>query len=85
MTLEQITALQAGKTGALIQFSAEAGAVIAGADPAPLRAYLGDVSQETMDINAPVISGSDPGAVPGGSTKNPSLGAEGAETGSTNV
>lgn len=39
LTLQQITALQAGKTGALIGFSAEAGAVIAGADPAPLRAY----------------------------------------------
>ena len=26
-----------------------------------------------MDINAHVISGSDPGAVPGGSTKNPSF------------
>ena len=39
----------------------------------------------TMAINAPVIHGSDPGAVPGGSTNTPSLGAEGAETGSTNV
>jgi farnesyl diphosphate synthase len=39
LTLEDITALQAGKTGALIRWSAEAGAVIAGADPAPLRAY----------------------------------------------
>lgn len=39
----------------------------------------------TMDINAQVISGSDPGAVPGGSTIHPSLGANGAETGSTNV
>ena len=39
LTLDQITSLQAGKTGALIRFSAEAGAIIAGADPAPLRAY----------------------------------------------
>ena len=39
LTLPQITRLQAGKTGALIRFSAEAGALIAGADPAPLRAY----------------------------------------------
>lgn len=37
--LEAITALQAGKTGALIRWSAQAGAVIAGADPAPLRNY----------------------------------------------
>ncbi|NHB75694.1 polyprenyl synthetase family protein [Rhodobacter calidifons] len=39
LTLEEITALQAGKTGALIGFAAEAGAVIAGADPDPLRRY----------------------------------------------
>jgi farnesyl diphosphate synthase len=39
LTLEEITALQAGKTGALIRFSAEAGAILAGADPAPLRRY----------------------------------------------
>ena len=37
--LEAITALQAGKTGALIRWSAEAGAVIAGVDTAPLRNY----------------------------------------------
>lgn len=39
LTLDEITTLQAGKTGALIRFSAEAGAILAGADPAPLRAY----------------------------------------------
>ncbi len=39
LTLEQITRLQAGKTGALIRFSAEAGAILAQQDPAPLRAY----------------------------------------------
>ncbi|MFE3838003.1 polyprenyl synthetase family protein [Pseudogemmobacter sonorensis] len=39
LTLEEITALQAGKTGALIGFSATAGAILAGEDPAPLRAY----------------------------------------------
>lgn len=53
LTLEQITALQAGKTGALIRWSAEAGAVIAGADPAPLRAYaqaLGLAFQIADDI-----------------------------------
>jgi hypothetical protein len=38
-----------------------------------------------MDINALVIRGSDPGAVPGGSTKHPALAGHGAETGSTNV
>lgn len=39
LTLGQITELQAGKTGALIRFSAEAGAILAGADRVPLRAY----------------------------------------------
>ncbi len=39
LTLEQITRLQAGKTGALIIWSAMAGPVMAGDDPAPLRAY----------------------------------------------
>lgn len=39
LTLDQITTLQAGKTGALIRFSAEAGAILAGVDPVPLRNY----------------------------------------------
>ena len=53
LTLEEITALQAGKTGALIGFAAEAGAVIAGADPAPLCRYaaaLGLAFQIADDI-----------------------------------
>jgi farnesyl diphosphate synthase len=53
LTLEEITALQAGKTGALIGFAAEAGAVIARADPAPLRRYaaaLGLAFQIADDI-----------------------------------
>lgn len=39
LTLEQIIALQAGKTGALISFSARAGAILAGADQTALRVY----------------------------------------------
>jgi len=39
LSLEEITVLQAGKTGALFQWSATAGAVMAGADPGPLAAY----------------------------------------------
>lgn len=39
LTLAQITTLQAGKTGALIRWSATAGAVLAGADTAPLVRY----------------------------------------------
>ena len=43
LTLAEITALQAGKTGALIAFAAEAGAILAGAGRAPLAAYAGAV------------------------------------------
>ena len=53
LTLEEITALQAGKTGALIGFAAEAGAVMAGADSRPLRHYaaaLGLAFQIADDI-----------------------------------
>lgn len=53
LTLAQITRLQAGKTGALIQWSAEAGARLAGADTAPLRRYaqaLGLAFQIADDI-----------------------------------
>ena len=53
LTLDQIEALQAGKTGALFRFSAEAGAILAGADRAPLRAYadaLGLAFQIADDI-----------------------------------
>ena len=45
--------MQAGKTGALIGFAAEAGAVIAGQDTGPLRAYaqaLGLAFQIADDI-----------------------------------
>ncbi len=53
LSLKEITALQAGKTGALIRWSAEAGARLAGADPAPLGAYaeaLGLAFQIADDI-----------------------------------
>jgi farnesyl diphosphate synthase len=39
LTLEEITALQAGKTGALISWSCGAGAIMAGETPTPLRTY----------------------------------------------
>ena len=39
LTLDEITDLQALKTGALIRWSAEAGAILANADPLPLRNY----------------------------------------------
>lgn len=53
LTLPEITRLQAGKTGALISFAAEAGAILAGADRAPLAAYaaaLGLAFQIADDI-----------------------------------
>ena len=53
LSLEEITALQDGKTGALIRFAALAGPLIADADPAPLSAYadaLGLAFQIADDI-----------------------------------
>ncbi|KCV82377.1 geranyltranstransferase [Actibacterium atlanticum] len=53
LNLDQIIELQAGKTGALIQWSAEAGARLAGEDIAPLGAYakaLGLAFQIADDI-----------------------------------
>ncbi|MGV6810737.1 MAG: polyprenyl synthetase family protein [Brevirhabdus sp.] len=53
LTLDQITELQARKTGALICWSAEAGARLAAADPAPMTAYataLGLAFQIADDI-----------------------------------
>ncbi|WP_085047282.1 polyprenyl synthetase family protein [Brevirhabdus pacifica] len=53
LDLAQITRLQQAKTGALIEWSATAGAVLAGADPAPLARYsraLGLAFQLADDI-----------------------------------
>ncbi|MCZ0960559.1 polyprenyl synthetase family protein [Paracoccus benzoatiresistens] len=53
LTLDQITQLQGGKTGALIRFAAIAGPLIADADTAPLAAYadaLGLAFQIADDI-----------------------------------
>ena len=53
LTLDAITALQARKTGALLEWSATPGARMAGADPAPLLAYgraLGLAFQIADDI-----------------------------------
>lgn len=56
LTLEEITRLQAGKTGALITWSACAGARMAAADVAPLKAYgdaLGlafQIADDVLDV-----------------------------------
>ena len=51
----------------------------------PTGTYILGVGQPTMDINALAISGSDPGAVPGVSTKHPIIWDHGDEIGSTDV
>ena len=51
--VKQVTRIQEAKTGALIEFSAVSGAIIAGADPEPLRDYarnLGLAFQIADDI-----------------------------------
>lgn len=56
LTLEEITTLQAGKTGALIAWSATAGAVMAQADTGPLLRYAADlglafqIADDILDI-----------------------------------
>ncbi len=53
LTLDQITRLQAGKTGALIEWSAQAGAILGGDDPSALHSYsraLGLAFQIADDI-----------------------------------
>ena len=43
LTLEEITRLQAGKTGALIEWSGQAGAVLGGGDPSALHRYARNI------------------------------------------
>ena len=56
LTLDEIIALQAGKTGALIRWSAMAGAFLAGENPQPLRRYgeaLGlafQIADDVLDV-----------------------------------
>ncbi len=56
LTLDEVIALQAGKTGALIRWSAAAGAVLAGEDPGPLTRYgeaLGlafQIADDVLDV-----------------------------------
>ncbi|MFD1158585.1 polyprenyl synthetase family protein [Roseovarius aestuarii] len=60
LTLEEITHLQAGKTGALIEWSATCGAVMAGANADSLRAYahaLGlafQIQDDVIDVTGSV-------------------------------
>lgn len=88
LTLDQITRLQAGKTGALIGFSAEAGAIIAGEDRAALAGYaraLGlafQIADDILDVKGdPAKAGKRLGkdAAAGKATFVSLLGLEGAE------
>jgi len=60
LDIEAVTALQAAKTGALIGWSARAGAHLAGADPAPLDRYavaLGlafQIADDILDVEGDV-------------------------------
>ena len=62
LSLDQIIALQAGKTGALITWSATAGAQMAGADLGPLTIYgdkLGlafQISDDVLDVTGDVAA-----------------------------
>lgn len=61
LSLDQIVALQAGKTGALISWSAMAGPRMAGADTAPLQAYgdaLGlafQIADDVLDVEGDAV------------------------------
>ena len=64
LTLEQITKLQAGKTGALIEWSAQAGAILGGSNPQALHQYarnLGlafQIADDILDIEGdPELAG----------------------------
>ena len=56
LTLDQVVALLRNKTGALIGWSAEAGARLTGADPAPMSAYAGalglafQIADDILDV-----------------------------------
>ncbi|MEO0667608.1 MAG: polyprenyl synthetase family protein [Pseudomonadota bacterium] len=60
LTYPQIVALQRGKTGALIEWSATAGPIMAGADPTPLHVYaraLGfafQIADDILDVTSDV-------------------------------
>lgn len=61
LTLDDIQALQRGKTGALIEWAACAGPRLAQADTAPLRAYAGDlglafqIADDVLDVEGDMV------------------------------
>lgn len=94
LTLDQITHLQAGKTGALFRFAAQAGAIIVGADPKPLDDYaqaLGlafQIADDILDVKGdPAKAGKRLGkdAAAGKATFVSMLGLEGAQMRATEL
>jgi farnesyl diphosphate synthase len=88
LSLAQITRLQAGKTGALFEWSSTAGAVLAGADTAPLGRYAAamglafQIADDILDVTGDAAKagkrlGKD--AVAGKATFVSLLGLEGAQ------
>lgn len=89
LTLDEITRLQAGKTGALFTFAATAGAILAGADTKPLEDYaraLGlafQIADDILDVEGdPAKAGKKLGkdAAAGKATFVSLLGLKGAKT-----
>ncbi len=89
LTLDEITRLQAGKTGALFTFAATAGAILAGADTRPLEDYaraLGlafQIADDILDVEGdPKKAGKKLGkdAAAGKATFVSLLGLKGAKT-----
>ncbi len=62
LSIDEITTLQAGKTGALFEWSAAAGPCMVGADPAPLRAYAQafglafQIADDILDVEGNEVS-----------------------------
>ena len=88
LTLPEITALQAGKTGALIRFAATSGAILADQDPQPLDAYASaiglafQIADDILDVTGdPAKTGKRLGkdAAAGKATFVTLLGLEGAQ------
>jgi len=94
LTLDEITRLQAGKTGALIEWSGMAGALLAQADPTPLRQYaqaLGlafQIADDILDIEGDAVKAGkrlQKDAAAGKATFVSLLGLEGAKARATEL
>ena len=89
LTLDQITELQGNKTGRLIEWPVAAGAILGGADPAPLRAYASaiglafQIADDILDVTGDAATAGkalQKDAEAGKATFVSLLGLEGAKT-----